>query len=79
MLKNPIQRDRYWVKGKIALLRKLAILGRRQTHVPGTQVLTAIKGPQFLKGGFRSSQVGGYMYNSTGGSCNHLEIGHVMV
>ena len=37
-LKNPILRDKCWVKGKIALLRKPAILGRRWTHVPKNQV-----------------------------------------
>ena len=32
--KNPIPRDKCWVKGKTAFLRKLRILGWRWTHVP---------------------------------------------
>ena len=41
MLKNPIPRDKHWVKEKIALLRKPAILGRREIHPkePSPQVL----------------------------------------
>ena len=33
-LKNPIPRDKCQVKGKTALSRRMAILGRRQTHEP---------------------------------------------
>lgn len=43
-LKTPIQGDKYWVKEKIFLLRKLTILGRRWTHVPKNQLPT----PQVL-------------------------------
>ena len=32
--KNPLPRDKCWVKEKTALLRKLTILGWRWTHVP---------------------------------------------
>lgn len=38
--KNPILRDKCWVKGKIASLRKPAILGGRWTHVPKNQLPT---------------------------------------
>ena len=34
LLKNPIPRDKCQVKGKTALSRRMAILGRRQTHEP---------------------------------------------
>ena len=44
--KNPILRHKCWVKGKIALLRKLAILGRKWTHVLKNQLPT----PQVLLG-----------------------------
>ena len=33
-LRHPIPRDKRQVKGKTALLRRMAILGRRQTHEP---------------------------------------------
>ena len=39
-LKNPL-RDKCWVKGKIALLRKLAILRRKWTHVLKNQLFLA--------------------------------------
>ena len=34
LFKNLILRDKSWAKGKAALLRKLAVLGRRWTQVP---------------------------------------------
>jgi len=39
-LKNPL-RDKCWVKGKIALLRKLAILRRKWTHILKNQLFLA--------------------------------------
>ena len=39
-LRNPILRQKCWVKGKIALLRKPAILGRRWTQVPKNHLPT---------------------------------------
>ena len=42
--KDPIQRDKCWVKGKIALLGKLAILERRWAHVPKNQLPLANHG-----------------------------------
>ena len=39
-----------WVKGKIALLRMPAILGRRCTHVPKNQLSPAIRGKSFYRG-----------------------------
>ena len=38
LLKNPMLRDKCWVKGKLPLLRKLAILGRMWNHVPKNQL-----------------------------------------
>ena len=56
----PIVRDKCWVKGKVALLRKSAILGRRWTHVPKTQTsLCQPGGQELLKGSFRSVSVEG--------------------
>ena len=50
-LKNPILRDKCWVEGKIALLRKPAILGRRWTHVPKNQLPIADLGTRVFKVG----------------------------
>ena len=40
MFKNLILRDKTWAKGKAALLRKLAVLGRRWTQVPKNEIST---------------------------------------
>ena len=55
-LKNPILRDKCSVKGKIALVRKLAILGRRWTHVPKNQFLTANEGARGVRGRGRCAE-----------------------
>ena len=80
-LKNPILRDKCWVKGNIALLRKLAILGRRWIHVPKKQLPLADQGARGFKGEFHGyiGRAGGYMQNSTVNSDNHLDIGHAEV
>ena len=59
-----ILRDKCWVKGKVALLRKSAILGRTWTHVPKNKLPSASQGGQkLLKGSFRgvSMEGGGHM------------------
>ena len=58
-LKNPILRDKCWVKGKIALLRKLTILGRRWAHVPKDQLPTADQGARAFKGECQGFIAGG--------------------
>ena len=55
-LKNPILRDKCSVKGKITLVRKLAILGRRWTHVPKNQFLTANEGARGVWGRGRCAE-----------------------
>ena len=85
LFKKPILRDKHWIKGKITLLKKLAILRRRGTHVPKNQFLTADQGKELFKRSFRGAQVwedmvkGSYMKNSTTNSKNYLEIGHVVI
>ena len=37
-LKDPMPRDRCWVNGKVALLRKRAALEKRGAHVPKNQL-----------------------------------------
>ena len=66
------------MKGKIALLRKPAILRRRWTHVPKNQLLTGNQGQEVLKGSFKDIQAkrGGYVQNSTASSKSNLEISH---
>ena len=51
-LKNPL-RDNCWVKGKIALMRKLAILGRKWIHVLKNQLFLADQDTGALKGEFQ--------------------------
>ena len=46
-------RDRCWRKGKIALLRKPAILGRRWTHVPKNQLPIANQWARAPRGQFQ--------------------------
>ena len=41
LLNNPTLRHEHWIKEKRALLRKLAVPGRRWTHVPKNQLPTA--------------------------------------
>ena len=53
LLKNPILRDKYWIEGKIILLRKGTILGRRWTHVPKKQLSIVNRGQEILKRCFR--------------------------
>ena len=61
LLKNPVLRDKWWVKGKIALLRKLAILGKRWTHVPKNQLPVVHQGTKGFKGAFQGYTGGGAM------------------
>ena len=61
MFKKPILRDKHWIKGKITLLRKLAILRRRGTHVPKNQFLTADQRKRAFKKEFQGcTGMGGY-------------------
>ena len=52
-LQSPILTDSGWVEGKISLLRKPTILGRRWTHVPKNQVPTDDQGTRDFKGDFQ--------------------------
>ena len=84
LLKNPIRRDKCWVKGKIALLRKPAILGRKWTHVPKNQLPIADQGARAFKGEFqgctcRGRREGAMCRNSTVSSDSRFEIGRVVV
>ena len=54
-LKNPILRDKCWLKGKMALLRELAILGRRWTHIPKNQLPPS---PGFVRKLYREKRKG---------------------
>ena len=77
-LKNPILREKCWVKGKVALLKKLVILRRKWTHV---QSQLPPSPTELLKGSFRDAQSEGegYMQSSMVSYNRHLEIGHEMV
>ena len=85
MFKKPILRDKNWIKGKITLLRKLAILRRRGLMSQRTNFSLLIMGKELLKRSFRDAQVwedvveGSYMKNSTTNSNNYLEIGPVLI
>ena len=57
LFKNPILREKFVVKLKIALLRKAAVLGRQRINAPKNQLLFADQGQEFLNGNFRSAQV----------------------
>jgi len=72
-LKNPILRGKCSVKGKKALVRKLAILGRRWTHIPKNQFLTANEGARAFKGEFQGCMGEGAMCRAA------LETGHAVV
>ena len=75
----PILRDRCWVKGKVALLRRSAILGRRWTHVPKNKLPSLIQGSKnFWRGVSAVYQwrEGARCRKSTVNSDSHLEIGH---
>ena len=54
LLKNLILKDKCWVKGKIALLRKQTILGRRWTHVPKNQLPVVDQWARDFKGEFQA-------------------------
>lgn len=58
-LRNPTQRDKWWVKGKIALLRKPEILQRKDLCPQKNKLPIADKRPEFSKEGFRDAQASG--------------------
>ena len=45
-LRNPTHRDKWWVKGKISLLRKPEILGRKDSGPQKTNFPLLIRGPE---------------------------------
>ena len=55
-LKNPILRDTCWVKGKIALLRKSAILVEDGLISQRTNSPLPIRGQEFLRGGAQAGE-----------------------
>ena len=76
---NPL-RDKCWVKGKIALLRKPVMLGRRWTHIPKNKLPAADLGARVFRGEFQGViGRGKELYAEQHGPDSHLEIGHVVV
>ena len=72
-LKNPILGDKCSAKGKTALVRKPAILGRRWTHNPKNRFLTANEGARAFNGEFQGSMGRGDVQSSSGDwSCSGL-------
>lgn len=71
-LRNPTQRDKWWVKGKTALLRKPEILGRKDSCPQKTNSSLLIRGPE-LQG---CTDEWNYMQTSTVALNSHLEIDH---